>query len=44
VLMNDKVYRVNDTVDRALGVKLVKVGADALTFADANGITYEKKF
>jgi hypothetical protein len=44
VLMNDRVYRVNDIVDRTLGVRLVKVAIDSLTFADANGITYVKYF
>lgn len=44
VLMNERVYRVNDIVDRALGVRLIKVASDSLTFSDANGITYEKHF
>ena len=44
VLMNDRVYRVNDVVDRALGVRLIKVASDSLTFADANGVTYVKNF
>ncbi len=44
VLMNDRVYRVNDTVDRTLGLKLTKIGNNTLTFTDANGATYEKNF
>lgn len=44
VLMNDRVYRVNDVVDRALGVKLIKVTPDSLTFTDANGAVYVKNF
>lgn len=44
VLMNERVYRVNDLVDRALNIRLTKVEADTLTFADANGISYVKKF
>lgn len=44
VLMNERVYRVNDIVERSLGVKLIKVAADTLTFVDANGVTYEKHF
>jgi hypothetical protein len=44
VLMNDRVYRLNDVVDRKLGLKLVKIAADSLTFADANGATYVKNF
>ncbi len=44
VLMNDRVYRVNDIVDRELGVRLTKVSSDSLTFTDANGATYVKYF
>lgn len=44
VLMNDRVYKVNDIVERTLGIRLVKVGTDGLTFADANGATYVKYF
>ncbi len=44
VLMNDKVYRLNDLVDRKLGLRLVKIEADSLTFADATGATYVKSF
>lgn len=42
VLMNDRVYRVNDLVDRSLGLKLIKVESDTLTFSDAAGATYTK--
>jgi hypothetical protein len=42
--MNDRVYRVNDIVERSLGVRLIKVEADNLTFSDANGFTYVKYF
>jgi len=44
VLMNDHVYRLNDVVDRKLGLRLVKIEADSLTFADATGATYVKTF
>lgn len=44
VLMNDRVYRLNDIVDRALGLRLTKVAADSLTFTDANGVNYVKYF
>ncbi len=44
VLMNDKVYRINDVVNRSLGLKLVKIEPDSLTFADATGATYVKNF
>jgi len=42
VLMNDRVYRVNDYVDRTLGLKLSKIQEDQLTFVDENGFTYTK--
>lgn len=44
VLMNDRVYRVNDIVDRTLGIRLTKVAPDNLTFTDSNGVTYVKYF
>jgi hypothetical protein len=44
VLMNDHVYRVNDIVDRSLGLKLTKVESDRLIFTDANGTEYVKNF
>lgn len=44
VLMNDRVYRVNDIVDRSLGLKLIKVAPDSLLFADPTGATYTKIF
>lgn len=44
VLMNDRVYRVNDIVERTLGVKLIEVAPEALTFSDANGVIYKKFF
>lgn len=44
VLMNDRVYRLNEIVDRSLGLKLIKVAPDSLTFADAAGATYTKNF
>jgi hypothetical protein len=33
---------VNEVVDRSLGLKLIKVEPDALTFSDATGATYLK--
>jgi hypothetical protein len=44
VLMNDRVFRVNDIVERNLGVRLTKVEPDRLTFTDANGAIYVKNF
>lgn len=44
VLMNDRVYRLGDTVDHALGIKLAGVTASSLTFRDASGATYTRNF
>ena len=44
VLMNDHVYRVNDIVDRVLGLRLTKVAAESLTFTDSNGVEYVRNF
>lgn len=44
VLMNDRVYRVNDIVERSLGLKLQEVTPDALIFVDSNGTLYTKNF
>ncbi|MFM1852438.1 MAG: hypothetical protein RIS54_2122 [Verrucomicrobiota bacterium] len=44
VLMKDRVYRVNDIVNRTLGLRLIKVTPESLVFEDANGITYTKTF
>lgn len=44
VLMNDRVYRLGDTVDHALGIKLTGVTASSLTFRDPSGATYTRNF
>jgi hypothetical protein len=44
VLMNDRVYRINDMVDYTLGIRLIKVSAEGLSFSDANGTVYVKNF
>ncbi len=44
VLMNDRVFRVNEIVDRASGLRLTKVEPNTLTFTDANGAIYVKNF
>ncbi len=44
VLMNEKVFRLNDVVDRELGLKLTGVLPGLLVFTDARGRTYEKNF
>jgi hypothetical protein len=43
VLMNERVYRVNDVVERAMNIRLVKAAPDSLTFADSRGVTYVKR-
>jgi hypothetical protein len=42
VLINDRVYRVNEVVDRNLGIRLVKVEPGSLHFVDARGVAYVK--
>jgi hypothetical protein len=44
VLLNDRVFRVNDTVDRGLGLKLLEVRQGTLVFEDAQGFKHEKRF
>jgi hypothetical protein len=44
VLMNEHVYRLNDLVDRGLGLRLTKVEVGKLTFTDAAGVVYEKTY
>ncbi len=43
-LVDGHVYRVDDILDRALGIRLVKVDADHLTLVDSSGVTYIKNF
>jgi hypothetical protein len=44
VFMKDRLFRINDIVDRALSIRLLKVESDSITFSDANGVTYVKTF
>jgi hypothetical protein len=44
VLMNDRVFRRNDLVDRTLGLRLHDIAADRLVFVDEAGATYVKNF
>jgi hypothetical protein len=44
VLMNDRVFRLNDIVDRDLGVRLIGVENGALTFRDTHGAVYTRHF
>ena len=43
-LIDGHVYRVNDVMDKSVGLRLSKVDADRLTFVDADGNTYIKTF
>jgi hypothetical protein len=43
-LVEGHVYKLNDFVDRTLGLKLVQVEEDRLTFVDKAGNTYVKTF
>lgn len=43
-IIGGHIYRVNDVLDRALGLRLRKVDTDHLTFVDASGATYVKTF
>lgn len=44
VLMNERVYRVNDIVERTMNVRLIKAASDSLTFSDPRGVIYVKRF
>lgn len=44
VLMNDRVFRINEIVERNFGLRLTKVEPNTLTFTDGNGAVYVKKF
>ena len=44
VLMNDRVYRVGDTVEHVLGLKLAAIASNALTFEDERGARYTRNF
>jgi hypothetical protein len=40
VLMNGQVYRINDLVDRATGLRITNITSSSLTFKDATGFEY----
>jgi len=42
VIMNDRIVRLNDYVDRATGLRLTKITATSLDFTDGTGFTYTK--
>ncbi|HYC70815.1 MAG TPA: hypothetical protein VEB66_06385 [Opitutaceae bacterium] len=44
VLMNDRVYKLNDVVDYTLGLKLTGVAVQRLEFVDERGVGYVKTF
>lgn len=44
VLMNDRVYRLNDTIEHELNIRLTGVTAKSLTFEDDRGATYTRNF
>lgn len=45
VLMNDRVFRVNDMIDHVLGIRLTGVESDQLIFTDVEtGATYVRHF
>jgi len=44
VLMNDRVYRVGDMVERELGLKLTGITASSLAFEDEKGARYTRSF
>jgi hypothetical protein len=41
-LINDRVYREGDIIDRLLGLRVKKIDSDVLTFVDERGVIYTK--
>lgn len=44
VMINERVYKLNDIVDRPNSLRLTKVASDGLMFTTPDGVTYEKTF
>ena len=44
VLMNDRVYRIGDTVEAEMGLKLAGITPSSLTFEDENGGRFTRNF
>lgn len=44
VLANNRVYRINDVVDRELNLRLTAIAPSRLTFEDERGMPYVKNF
>jgi hypothetical protein len=43
VMINDKVYRINDVVDRALGLRLTDIRSDRVIFTDERGAAWTRR-
>lgn len=44
VLLNDRLFRLNDVVDRSLNLRITGIDGNALTFTDESGYVYTKEF
>ena len=44
VLMNERVYRLNDVIDHSIGLRLKEINANNLVFIDETGATYVRNF
>lgn len=44
VLMNDRVYRIGNTIEHEMGIKLTGITANSLTFEDERGGSYTRTF
>lgn len=44
VLMNERVYRLNDVVDHTIGLRLKEINSTNLVFIDETGATYVRNF
>jgi hypothetical protein len=44
VMINERVYKLNDIVDRPNSLRLTNVASDGLMFTTPDGVTYEKTF
>lgn len=44
VLMNERVYRLNDVIDHTIGLRLKEINATNLVFIDETGATYMRNF
>ncbi|HEY9153930.1 MAG TPA: hypothetical protein VIM69_02295, partial [Opitutaceae bacterium] len=44
VILNDHLFHIDDPVESSLGLRLTKIEEHRLTFVDADGNTYVKRF